>query len=316
MVIVFLALISTFSLAETRNPSTYVFRISQGTTPAPGDFGHCTAVYVETTKEIYTAAHCYHFKPLNLRGTNGELLLDLSSASYNFLENEIGLLDILVISGFDEDALQRAKQDAKASPAKKGLSIVGFPAKYNTKNLSEFYCDKRSISPGYGPRAIEADLNTLHLNCETYTVGESEQKLNHLLHRDVAGLSGGAVFDDGKYIGVAYHYEVNDPIPPFYFKVQMFNDSAQTISVQRARRKYQLDTKLFEEAKLPKSVTSPLALLLMVDYGLPMKDINRLAHAYWQDAETLMLITQGGQELEVPRRKLSSSLLSYFEKLR
>lgn len=315
LLILFLTLLSTPALAGTESSSVYVFRVSQNTSASPGDFGHCTAVYDDSTKEIYTAAHCFHFMPLNLRGTNGELLLDLSNASYSFLENDIGLLDMLVITDFDDQLLESAKQDARVSVPSQGFSIVGFPAKFNTEGISRFYCDRRPIPGGYSPRAIEASLNSLHLNCETYTVGGSEKLLNDLHHKDVAGLSGGATFSDGRYIGVAYHYEVNDPVSPYFFKIQLFNSEDRPIEASQARRKYQLDTKLFEEAKLPNSVTSRLSLLLMVDFALPIRDIISLKDAFWRDANLLVLVTQDGKELEIPRRKLNSSLLAYFEQL-
>lgn len=307
-----------FSLEALASDSRYYFlRLSQNEEISGTDFGHCSSVYDSIKKVIYTAAHCYHDKNFQIRDKNGQHLFTLKDATYSYLENENGLLDVFLISDFGEISKtllnQKADKVEDISMQNNFWYILGYPSKYNKDPLTQFVCSELIISQPLFMLEMERLLKTIHLTCPTYRVGDDLYS-NNLEYSETAGVSGGGVFKSGELVGIIYHIGENKEEFGIYYKIQKIKDiNLQPVSVENAKNRYQLNTKSLEQVKVPNVYKNELNMLFLSKLFIFDNRQNHISKVYWNSNQNLVFEFIGFESIEVKKEQLSIRLLKFFE---
>ncbi len=318
----FILLFSVSLAAHSKSSRYYSLRISQKEdSSAREDFGHCSGVYDKIEEVIYTAAHCYHNKAFHIRTNNGKLLFDLSEAEYSYYENDYGLVDLFSIQGFNP--IDEHKLISQASPVDFSSMqtdrhyALGFPSLHKTESLTRLNCYRLEDFKNHFIFEIEQALGTQHLKCPFYQIDQNSFD-DFTQHSDVAGLSGGGVFHNNELIGIIYQFgdRRKENFGIYYQFQSLETDEISPLSVETARRKYQLDKKIFEEIKVPNLIQTELNLFFLLKLNIFDNRQSFIKNIEWLDDETLLFEFIDFNPIEVQKKDLSHTLQSFLKTLK
>ncbi len=320
----FVCIILFFTCFPALSDSSRYFslRISQNKKAfAKNDFGHCSAVYDKIEEVIYTAAHCYHNKAFHIRSNSGDLLVDLNEAEYTYYENDHGLVDLFSIQGFNpikENKLVSQTSPVSFSSMKSDRHyVLGYPSLHKTETLTYLNCYPLEDFKSHFIFEIERALGTRHLKCPFYQIDQKNFD-DFSSHSDVAGLSGGGVFHDNELVGIIYQFgDRRKEKFGIYYQFQSLKTGDITpLSVVAARRKYQLDKKIFEEIKVPNFIQTELNLFFMLKLNIFDNRQSFIQNIEWINSETLIFEFIGFNSIEVQKKDLSHNLQNFLQTLK
>lgn len=273
-----------------------VFRIGEG------ELGSCTGFHSRGQNLAETAAHCLKNTPLSILSEEPVVL----PIDQQWLE--VGPLGVYDRGFFNSDSLQSSDYsfDLNELSALADFTIIGFPEFRRDRSPTIFLCSKVERERGLNRYAIERDLGSVHLECPYYLDETgTPQDASELRHREVRGLSGGAVVSEGEVVGVAYHFDDSELI----YKVQQPTANGAPMVSPQVWQRFRLARSIFEEVKLPNAVNIAIDFLLLTN-GIALSERDQMEIVV--DSENLILRSEQ-VNLSVPLSRVSWTLRTYFQ---
>ena len=304
-----LVLMAVFNAAWAETPSNktvQVFRIGDELSyKKVGDLGHCTG-FIHAGR-LFTAAHCNHFRPFVLVDQAGRIFLDLKDKEKNYIRNEHGLLDMLTIELSEVELSVIAASDTRVEVSGVGIEGVGFPLFLRSLPATILGCEEYLDESRRIRYAFEEAVGDVHFGCSRSNQPEI-LNVGLVRHSEVKGMSGGPYLYNGQVLGILYHYDdPNEQTIHGVYKAMPFDPSQTLISESSARRSFQLDRKLLEEAKQPNKSIMDLEAALAQEPGAKSAYLGNVT-ALQRTSSGWIFDFKSNSRIELESAKLSSSL--------
>lgn len=295
-----------------------IFRIGDHLAPQSSQsLGHCTGFYIHDSGEIITAAHCNHFKDMEVISQTGEVLLNLPNAEKHYLTYpRFGPVDVIVIKlNANEEARLKNLSELIYEPHTNEWIVAGYPTVFRNQSLSLFKCVEFASDPKpFSKFWIEKKFNSTHIQCPISDKVLDPKVTLNLTHAQLGGLSGGPVFKDKKVIGVVYHYQQPDVSgSPSYYKVQRLSELDQWVSEQDALSRYRLKQALFEEIKIPNLIVHQMSSLIALGIKGPYSLQATIDNIAWISSNTLRVTFNDQEYFDISADTLTVSLKNFFQ---
>lgn len=235
-----------------------VFKIGQP------PLGHCTGFQIEQSSLVFTAGHCNKPGDTPILEIDGQVEQSLPVQDKAYFVHPMGVVDAMILGEREQPSsanLNSAHYQLDPMDLNPGndFFVVGYSQMLrDNPEPTMLHCQPLKVEDGFGLFGVEKSLGTLHLKCPQYEIQGEVFSTKGIMHRDVAGMSGGPVFYKGQLMGVIYHF---DEVRNVY-KVQILNSQLNVQTAQSVQTRFQLNKKLFEEVKVPNTVNIHMDRLL------------------------------------------------------